>query len=147
MLLDKKLLMSDKQSAAWSTGANYSTDVLDLTGGKAKDAFGNAITNPHLERVRALKFGFVVNESLTSGGSATVSVTLQASPDGSAWSTLAASPTWNYSTLTAGFAWSCDVPSGASRYLRVLYTVGTAATTGGKVSAGLFGEPVQGHVT
>ncbi|MEM4359687.1 MAG: hypothetical protein QXT45_04105 [Candidatus Bilamarchaeaceae archaeon] len=142
MLQDRKLLFSDKQSAAWNTGDNPSTDIIDLHGGLAKNAFGQALSRSSPSRSMRLLFGLIVNESLTSSGSATVNIRLQDSADGSSWSDLLTTGALAYSTLTAGYVLNWYVPDNARRYLRVLYTVGTAATTGGKITAGLFMQPV-----
>ena len=80
MLIDKQTQLSDAQ-AVTSTGSTASSNVIDL--GVARDIAGGV--------TEALKLLIQVNTTFTSGGSATLQVQVQTSPDNSAWSTLAES--------------------------------------------------------
>ncbi|HLG72618.1 MAG TPA: hypothetical protein VK009_19545, partial [Chloroflexota bacterium] len=81
---------------------------------------------------------FEVVTPFTSGGSATLQVQFQTSPDNSAWSTLAQSDAIPVASLVQGYKFlPGELPGGTSRYLRLNYVVGTAAMTGGAVTAAL----------
>lgn len=143
MLMDSKLLFSDDQSLALGTGDTASTNIIDLSGAQAKSALGNALTYTSPSRNQRLMFGFLVTSPVTSGGSATLAVSLQTSSDGSTWTTLQTTGAQNYATYDKGYTINWYVPDSAKRYLRVLFSVATAATTGGVCTAGLFMEPIN----
>ena len=129
MLIDKQNQFSaDAGDSPASTGSTASTNVIDL--GVARD-IGGAVTDQ-------LMLLCEVVTAFTSGGSATLQVQFQTSPDNSAWSTLAQSDAIPVASLVQGYKFlPNEVPGGTSRYLRLNYVVGTAAMTGGVLKAGL----------
>jgi len=123
MILDKELIFSWNQEVTLQT-ANASTDYVDLT--KAGDA------------IDGLWLEILVTDDATSNGGATVAFSLQTDNDsafGSA-TTLISTAALAYAGLDEGVkVLQTKIPMGVERYLRVVYTVGTAALTGGKFSA------------
>jgi hypothetical protein len=129
MLIDKQNQFSaDAGDSPASTGSTASTNVIDL--GVARD-IGGAVTDQ-------LMLLCEVVTAFISGGSATLQVQFQTSPDNSAWSTLAQSDAIPVASLVQGYKFlPNEVPGGTSRYLRLNYVVGTAAMTGGVLKARL----------
>jgi hypothetical protein len=127
MILDRQNLFSSAQ-ALTSTGAAASTDIIDL--GSSRDIGAGEILEIIAE----------VDTTFTSGGSATLVVALQtdtSSGFGSAV-TLATGSTIAVAQLSAGAELAkFRIPRGVLRYLRLVYTVGTAAMTAGSVTAGV----------
>jgi hypothetical protein len=125
MLFDTQALLSDTQAV--TTTAN-STNTYDA--GVARDLLAG----------EGLFLVVQVTEAFTAGGAATLTVALQ-TDDNSSFSsatTLFTSPAIGLSSLTLGARpVQIRVPSGAERYLRLSYTVGTGPMTAGKVTAGL----------
>ncbi len=127
MLIDKQNQLSDGQ-AVTSTGSTASTNVIDL--GIARDV-GGAVS----DRLMLL---CEVGTTFTSGGSATLKVQVQTSPDNSTWITLAQSDDVPVAQLGRGFRFlPGPLPGGTSRYLRLNYVVGAATMTGGALNAAL----------
>ena len=127
MLLDNQNQFSSAQ-AVTSTGSTTSTNVIDL--GVARD-IGGAVTDQ-------LMLLCEVVTAFTSGGSATLQVQFQTSPDNSAWSILAQSDAIPVASLVQGYKFlPGELPGGTSRYLRLNYVVGTAAMTAGALTAAL----------
>ncbi len=127
MLLDNQNQFSAAQ-AVTSTGSTPSSNVIDL--GVARDV-GGAVTDQ-------LMLLCEVVTPFTSGGAATLQVQFQTSPDNSAWSTLAQSDSVPVASLSQGYKFlPGELPGGTSRYLRLNYVVGTAAMTGGNLTAAL----------
>lgn len=122
MIIDKELLLSDKQVV---TATAASTDVIDMS--KGGDAEG-----------RPLEVVIQVNETVTADGAATVTFALETddNTDFSSPKALWSSGTLGKATLVNGYAvFSGKLPRGAERYVRVNYTVGTGPLTKGKFSA------------
>lgn len=127
MLLDNQNQFSAAQ-AVTSTGSTPSSNVIDL--GVARD-IGGAVTDQ-------LMLLCEVVTPFTSGGSATLQVQFQTSPDNSTWSTLAQSDAIPVASLVQGYKFlPGELPGGTSRYLRLNYVVGTAAMTAGALTAAL----------
>ena len=127
MLLDNQNQFSAAQ-AVTSTGSTPSTNVIDL--GVARD-IGGAVTDQ-------LMLLCEVVTPFTSGGSATLQVQFQTSPDNSSWSILAQSDAIPVASLGQGYKFlPGELPGGTSRYLRLNYVVGTAVMTGGNLTAAL----------
>ncbi len=127
MLIDQQNQFSAAQ-AVTATGSTASTNVVDL--GVARD-IGGAVTDQ-------LMLLCEVVTPFTSGGSATLQVQVQTSPDNSAWSTLAQSDAIAVASLVQGYKFLPNgLPGGTSRYLRLNYVVGTATMTAGAITAGL----------
>lgn len=134
-ILDSKLLFAEDQAVTTAT-ATDSTNVLDL--GAGYDAFGAAkIQDGGISG--KLWLNIKVTEAVTSGGSATVTFSLQSSTaaDGTfvaAW-TSAAIPK---ATLVAGYSVvRMPIPMGMSRFVKVVITPATADLTAGKFTAWL----------
>lgn len=126
MLIDK-LNTFKSAYAPTSVGTTYS-DVLDL--GVARDIAGG-VTD-------FLKLLLQVVTAFTSGGSATLQVTVETSPDNSSWTILAQSPAVAVASLIAGYKFfENGLPGPTSRYLRIGFIVGTAAMTAGAITAAL----------
>jgi hypothetical protein len=127
MLIDRQNQFSAAQ-AVTSTGATASTNTVDL--GVARD-IGDAVTDQ-------LMLLCEVVTPFTSGGSATLQVQFQTSPDNAIWSTLAQSDAIPVAALVQGYKFlPGELPGGTSRYVRLNYVVGTAAMTGGALTSGL----------
>jgi len=122
MIIDKELLMSDKQIVTANTP---SADVIDMSRG------GDAEGKP-------LEVVIQVNETVTADGAATVTFALE-TDDNTEFSTpktLWSSGALGKATLVNGYTvFSGKLPRGAERYVRVNYTVGTGPLTKGKFSA------------
>jgi hypothetical protein len=120
MIIDKQLELSLAQAP--TTGSTDSTNVID------QGAAGNAAD--------ALWLVIRVATTVTSAGAATVNFKLQTSADNSSYSSLFETGAIGKATLTAGYiAAKVRVPVGALRYLKVVYTVGTADLTAGAFDA------------
>ena len=127
MLLDNQNQFSAAQ-AVISTGSTPSTNTIDL--GVARDV-GGAVTDQ-------LALLCEVVTPFTSGGSATLQVQFQTSPDNSSWSTLAQSDAIPVAALVQSYRFlPGELPGGTSRYLRLNYVVGTGAMTAGTLTAAL----------
>jgi hypothetical protein len=131
MILDRYNEFSDAQDITGSTGDIASTNVVDLNA--EGDAYGHEMY---------LIIG--VDTTCASSGGATVTPRLETSDDSSFSS---ATTLWTgeqkaYTDLTAGTEVAAlRVPSGCERYLRVVYAIGTAALTAGKMNAFLTPAP------
>ena len=126
MRLDNLLVFSDDQDDTTVT-THVSDSVVDL--GVGGDAIG-----------RELWLDVHVTTKCTSDGAATLAAALYTSAD-EAFGTstlLVSGATIALANLDAGDkVLVCRVPPGALRYLRITYTIGTAALTAGKWSAQL----------
>ena len=130
MYIDDKLEMSDAQ-AITSTGLTASEDVIDT--GLADSNYGPG--DPMWLVVE-------VHTDFTSGGAGTLAVSLQDSADNSTFASILTSATHALASLKQGFAvLKVPLPAKNRRYLRIGYTVGTAAMTAGKVNAFLTRVP------
>jgi len=126
MIIDG-LLLFDSNLALTST--QTSTNVIDLV--NARDVGpGNSTALTVMSTVL-----------FQSGGSSTLTITLQDSTDNSTYTTLAVSPAIAKANMTAGARlWGVTIPPlpagrALGRYLRLNYTVGTADFTAGNLSA------------
>ncbi len=132
MILDSLNEFSDAQVMSTAgTGATASTNLIDLNA--EGDAYGNELY---------LIIG--ITTAVTSGGAATVQFKLE-TDDNAAFSSakeLWASSAIAKATLVAGYqVCAIRIPAGCERYLRVTYTVGTAALTAGVFDAFLTEAP------
>lgn len=127
MITDKSLELSNEQ-AITSTGNTNSTNTLDF--GAAGDEIAKSLN---------LLIQVTQNADFASAGAATLSVNVQTSSDNSNWSTLISLPAAGLTALKKGARpWGfVKVPYGVKRYLKLVYVVGTAAMTAGKVWATL----------
>lgn len=128
MIIDKELLFSDKQAV---TEDAASTNVVDTV------VAGRAFEELFLEIVVHTTFD-------TAEEDGTLDITLQTDSDkafGSA-ATLLTVEQFAEAALTAGTVIKrVRIPSGAERYLRLYYNVGTHAFTAGKINAYLVQVP------
>lgn len=140
MILDTLTLMSDDQDLAQAAGTYYS-DVLNLNAdGYTTSQDAPSGVTPDLGKGEAVPFMCQITETFTSGGAATLQVTLQTATDEAFTSPvdLMASSTFALAALEAGKHLLPEhVPHGSLGYLRVKYVIGTAATTAGKVTSGI----------
>lgn len=127
MITDKTLELSADQ-ALTSTGDADSTNKLDF--GKAGDEIAKSLN---------LVVQVTQDADFASEGAATLAAKVLTSDDDSNWTTLLQLPAVAKSVLVKGARpWGfVKVPYGVKRYLKVVYTVGTAAFTAGKVWATL----------
>jgi hypothetical protein len=131
--MDAKLLFGEDQ-AETTVAAHDSTNVIDL--GAGYDAFGTAsgLSNPG--EGDQLWLNVVVTTAFTSGGAATLTVALNHSTDNSSWTVVLQTPAIALATLVAGYQIiRMPLPANLNRYLKMIYTIGTAVMTAGAVSA------------
>ena len=127
MLIDQLTQFSSAQ-AVTSIGSTPSTNVVDL--GVVRD-IGGAVTDNLALLVQVVT-------AFTSGGSATLQIQFQTSPDNATWSNPAMSDAIPVAQLVAGYKFLVDeIPGPTSRYLRLNYVVGTAAMTAGTLTAAI----------
>jgi hypothetical protein len=148
MILDALQQFSNAQTLVIAVGTAPSTNVLDygITSGIPSSASGGGARDMGIGDKPALKFVVQIGTAATSGGAGTLSVALQGAPDdGSggvgAFVTWWVSPAYALATLNAGSRlFDMDFPRPPDgvvipRFVRLLYTVGTADLTGGTISA------------
>lgn len=139
MMMDLQNLLSDDQNLAVAIGTHVSTNTIDL-GTPGTDNMGNVVAYD-VGKGEPLDMLIQVTETFTSAGAATVTAQIieSASADLSSPTVLSSSAAIALATLAAGYQFRLNsVPAGVSkRYLGVQYVVGTAATTAGKVTAGI----------
>lgn len=126
-MTDKALELSEDQ-ALTSTGSTNSTNTLDFV--KEGDEIAKSLN---------LLIQVTQHADFASAGAATLAASVQTSDDNSNWKTLLALPAVGLTALKKGARpWGfVKVPYGVRRYLKVVYTIGTAAFTAGKVWATL----------
>jgi len=123
-LQDKYLIFSDAQ-AETTVAAHDSTNVIDTQ-----------VANSNLGEGKPLKLYCKVNTAFTSGGAATLVVSLQSSADDSTYVVEAQSREFALADLVAGLdLLSIDIPRKHRRYLKMVYTIGTAVMTAGAIDA------------
>jgi len=123
-ILDSTLEFSDAQALTTQT-TTASTDVVDCN-----------IADANLGAGTPKRIVVEVNTLFASSGSATLAVLFQDSADNSSWVTRWTTQTFALSVLTAGkklAQWT--LPANHLRYVRIAYTIGSAAFTAGKVDA------------
>ena len=145
MILDIQTLLSDDQDLAQIAGDYYS-DVLNQYGDPgyttSQDA-PNGITQD-LGKGYPTEFLCQITEDFASGGAATIQATLETATDEVFTSPveLVVGPTLALADMIAGaYLLPQHVPYGSLQWVRVKYTIATATTTAGKVTAGI----VCGH--
>lgn len=148
MILDAFLQFDNAVSLAIAAGTQASTNVIDfgIASGIPSSANGGGARDMGIGDDPALKMVVLVGTAFTSGGAGTLAVALQgASDNGSgapgSYSTWWTSPTYALATLNAGSQlMNIDFPRppdgiAVPRFVRLLYTVGTATMTAGTVSS------------
>jgi hypothetical protein len=131
MIIDGALVFDNPSTLAIAAGTQASANTLDLV-------------NPRNLGIGA-ELGIIaqVTTTFTSGGAGTLAWAFQGSVDNSAWTTMLSSPTYALANLVAGnqlgLSGIPDLAPGQAlpRYLRLLWTVGTATMTAGAVMAAL----------
>lgn len=154
MIIDRLLRFSNGQDLSQVVGDYASTDVIDFGLGTSTDpaipsnANGGGARDMGIGDDPALKLLVQVVEGFASAGAATLQVTIQGAPDDGtgvpgAYTSWWTSPVYALAALGAG-ARLLDMdfprpPSGVAipRFVRLLYTIGTATTTLGTVTAAL----------
>lgn len=148
MILDAFQQFDNAVSLAIAAGTQASTNVLDygIASGIPTSANGGGARDMGVGDDPALKLVVQVGTTFTSGGAGTLSVALQGAIDNGAGAPAAFS-TWWVSTVYAlatlkagGRLLDMDFPRppdgiAVPRFVRLLYTVGTATMTAGTVSA------------
>jgi hypothetical protein len=135
MIFDQENLFSDRQSVVGSNGATInSTNTIDL--GEATFNRDVGLANVPL-RVQ------VVEDVAGSGSSLTVEVETSNAENFSSSAVIATTPAVPVASLKAGYVFpELQLPIGSTRrYVRLRYKITGAATTAGKVTAGV----VHGH--
>lgn len=153
MIIDAFNRWSSNQAlSAMIVGANNSTDVVDL--GVGTTANPAIPSNAAGGGARDIGVGYPqkllvqITATATSGGAATLSITIQGAPDDGtgnpgAYASWWTSPVYALATLNQGSRlMDMDFPRppdgvAMPRFLRLLYTVGTAVFTGGTIFASL----------
>lgn len=140
MYLDLQTLFSDNQTLAFAAGSANSTNVIDLGTVGTIPLGGSPIYD--IGRGEPVEVIVQITADVTSAGSATVQFKLVSSAAADL-----STPTVHYdsgaiakATLVAGYYVPIRViPQGvALRYLGLIYTVATATTTAGTVTAGIL---------
>lgn len=129
MQISKEDLFSDSQAIPVTlNAATNSTDVLDFK------ANGD-------DHDKHLRWFVILEETATSDGAATLTITWQTSANNSSWTTVYTSATFALTSLVAGakLVDGLVLPTGLLRYNKLVYTNGTAAFTNTPaVSAGVI---------
>lgn len=154
MIIDSLLRLSNAQSLAIAVGTEPSTNVIDFGLGTAADpaipsnANGGGARDMGVGDKPALKLLAQIGTAATSGGAGTLQISIQGAPDDGtgapgAYTTWWSSPAYALATLAAG-ARLLDMdlprpPAGVAipRFVRLLYTIGTADLTGGTITAAI----------
>lgn len=152
MILDALLQFDNAASVAIAVGTQASTNVIDFGLGTPaapaipSNANGGGARDMGIGDDPALKLLVQVSTTFTSGGAGTLSVAIQGAPDNGSgapgsYTTWWTSPVYALATLVAGARLlNMDFPRppagvAVPRFVRLLYTVGTATMTAGAVSA------------
>jgi len=148
MILDALLAFDTAYTfVAGSTGsiaAHDSTNTIDLgiTSGIPSSASGGGARDIGIGDDPAMKLMIVVTATITSGGAGTLAIALNGAIDNgaglpAAYSVWWTSPTYALATLVAGERlYDMDMPRPPAgiaipRFLKMVYTIGTATLTGG----------------
>lgn len=148
MILDSLLQFDNAVSLAIAAGTQPSTNTIDfgIASGIPSSANGGGARDMGIGDDPSLKLLAQVSTTFTSGGAGTLAVALQGAPDNGAgapgaFTTWWSSPTYALATLVAG-ARLLDMdfprpPAGIAvpRFVRLLWTIGTATMTAGNASA------------
>lgn len=148
MILDAYQTFDIASSLAIAAGTQPSANVLDygILSGIPTSANGGGARDMGIGDDPALKLMVQVGTAFTSGGAGTLSVAIQGAVDNgsgapAAFSTWWVSPVYALATLNAGSRLlDMDFPRppdgiAVPRYVRLLYTVGTATMTAGTIYA------------
>jgi hypothetical protein len=121
MIQDALLVFSDEQ-AQTSLGAHDSSSTLDLQ-----------TANVNIGQGTPIYFIWRVNTTFTSSSSATFTMKLQDSSDGTTWVDTGIGPftALAYSLFTKGKVYSYSLPPNVQRYLKVVNTIAVAVLSAG----------------
>lgn len=129
MIIDANLIFSDEQALDIAAGSVDSTNIIDM---------GALRSGPNEEVKSRQQDPFIylqVTEAFTSAGAATLVISIQHSDTvGSGYVERVATPALALATLVKGMKRRFDL-SDTKRFVKIIYTVGTATTTAGKVDA------------
>lgn len=148
MILDNLLTFDLSASLAIPAGTQASTNTIDfgVVSGIPASSAGGGARDIGVGDDPAMKFVVQVVTAFTSAGAATLSVALQGAIDNgsgapAAFSTWYTSPVYTLAQLALGAAlFDMDMPRppqgiAIPRFIRLLYTVGTATVTAGNISS------------
>jgi hypothetical protein len=143
MIHDAKYVMSEDQAIA-STSDTACTRPIDLHGGLTKNEWGTAI-DKEIGEGGKVWLNVKVTEKFTSNGAGTLDAKFEHSDDDSSYSSVLSSGALAKTTLVAGYnIHRVAVPANSlKRYVRMNYTVATAAMTAGKITATIDKNPGQ----
>lgn len=140
MILDKQAQFSDDQDLAQTAGAYDSTNIIDFGAPGTPIGAAGAV-------VREMGYGtpmpilIQITEDFASGGAATLQVALQVDDNTgfSSATTVWTSQQLALADMVAGKVFELEyMPRGVNeRYGKLVYTIGTATTTAGKITAGV----------
>jgi hypothetical protein len=151
MILDSLLMFDFQRSGAALTVGNVdSTNTIDLHGSNLIPvlASGQGARDIGIGDNPAMKVLVQVGTTLTSGGGATLQVSVQGAPDNGsgapgAYTIFAQGPVVALASLVTGaYPLAIDMPRPAAgapipRFVKLVYATATAAFTGGTISGGL----------
>lgn len=143
---DNALLFVAGTTGAIGTQPSTNTIDLGITSGIPSSASGGGARDIGIGDSPAMKLLVQVIATVTSGGAATLQIALQGAIDNAAGAPAAfsswwASPAYALATLNAGSRlYDMDMPRppdgiAIPRFLRMAYTIATAALTGGSISS------------
>ncbi len=148
MILDNLLAFDNAVSLAIPVGTQVSTNVVDLgiVSGIPSSAAGGGARDIGIGDDPAMKFVVQVVTAFTSGGAATLSVSLQGAVDNgagapAAFTTWYTSPIYTLAQLALGAAlFDMDMPRppqgvAIPRFIRLSYAVAGATVTAGNLSS------------
>lgn len=148
MILDSYLMFDNAVSLAIPVGTQVSTNVIDLgiTSGVPSSASGGGARDIGIGDDPAMKLLVQVATTFTSGGAATLAVSLQGAVDNgsgapAAFSTWWTSPIYALAALNAGSRlFDMDMPRppdgiAIPRFLRMSYAIAGATVTAGALSS------------
>lgn len=148
MILDSYLMFDNAVSLAIPVGTQVSTNVIDLgiTSGIPSSASGGGARDIGIGDDPAMKLLVQVATTFTSGGAATLAVSLQGAVDNgsgapAAFSTWWTSPIYALAALNAGSRlFDMDMPRppdgiAIPRFLRMSYAIAGATVTAGALSS------------
>lgn len=128
-MIDDKWVFSHEQ-AVTSTGDTESDKYVDT--GIADPNSGGA----------SPKWINILVHTTVQGTSSTVAFSIVTSPDKSSWTKIWTSEAIPEADLVAGYGRSIALPPEHARYVKIVYTVGTAVLSAGKFHAYLATHPV-----
>jgi hypothetical protein len=148
-MFDQNLIFSDLQNLAQAAGSYVSTNSIDTWKGKSAaagtPAIGGPLTGDFGRGNDVMYIVGIVTQAFTSAGAATLQIQVIQADDAALTSnvqvlreTRALAAGTQPSVFTLGKVLNMqNVPSMTKQFLGLQYTIGTATTTAGKITAGL----------